>query len=69
MEQICNVFGICRNEQISNRNKKFELKVLRNGTNLLIFLMEKNSIGTKFLLERISIGTNSNGTNLIIKHF
>jgi hypothetical protein len=27
------VFGISKYEQISNRNKKFKLKVLRNGTN------------------------------------
>jgi hypothetical protein len=33
MEQISNVFGISKYEQISNQNKKFELKVLRNGTN------------------------------------
>jgi hypothetical protein len=58
MEQICNVFGICKNEQISNRNKKFKLKVLRNGTNfpnrtnLLIFN------GTNFYWNKISIGTN-----------
>jgi hypothetical protein len=33
MEQISNVFGISKYEQISNRIKKCELKVLRNGTN------------------------------------
>jgi hypothetical protein len=33
MEQICNGFGISKYEQISNWNRKFELKVLRNGTN------------------------------------